>query len=109
MFFFFLMIRRPPRSTLFPYTTLFRSSTCCLVGEESREHRPGRITDALGEAMVMHHAVHGDVFHRDDACTVDNLACLLVGKVMPTIGNALMDVGHHLAPLASGWGALLFF
>src|SRR5437867_6903605 len=26
MCFFFLMIRRPPRSTLFPYTTLFRSS-----------------------------------------------------------------------------------
>src|SRR3989442_6658743 len=26
--FFFLMIRRPPRSTLFPYTTLFRSSHC---------------------------------------------------------------------------------
>src|SRR6202043_3710963 len=26
-FFFFLMIRRPPRSTLFPYTTLFRSET----------------------------------------------------------------------------------
>src|SRR3989337_1581525 len=25
-FFFFLMIRRPPRSTLFPYTTLFRST-----------------------------------------------------------------------------------
>src|SRR2546421_1489896 len=29
-FFFFLMIRRPPRSTLFPYTTLFRS---VLLGE----------------------------------------------------------------------------
>src|SRR2546427_7661292 len=27
VFFFFLMIRRPPRSTLFPYTTLFRSTT----------------------------------------------------------------------------------
>src|SRR6266481_8474541 len=26
--FFFLMIRRPPRSTLFPYTTLFRSGQC---------------------------------------------------------------------------------
>src|SRR5258706_3670029 len=25
---FFLMIRRPPRSTLFPYTTLFRSTAC---------------------------------------------------------------------------------
>src|SRR5471032_2386128 len=31
MFFFFLMIRRPPRSTLFPYTTLFRSE----------QHSPG--------------------------------------------------------------------
>src|SRR3712207_8548667 len=31
--FFFLMIRRPPRSTLFPYTTLFRS-----VPEEGRAH-----------------------------------------------------------------------
>src|SRR5215475_14833547 len=28
LFFFFLMIRRPPRSTLFPYTTLFRSRCC---------------------------------------------------------------------------------
>src|SRR5260221_10476258 len=27
IFFFFLMIRRPPRSTLFPYTTLFRSKS----------------------------------------------------------------------------------
>src|SRR3712207_7121318 len=31
-FFFFLMIRRPPRSTLFPYTTLFRSAA-------ARHHR----------------------------------------------------------------------
>src|SRR2546429_6484643 len=30
-FFFFLMIRRPPRSTLFPYTTLFRSRYECVV------------------------------------------------------------------------------
>src|SRR3712207_7147314 len=30
--FFFLMIRRPPRSTLFPYTTLFRSTYDLLLG-----------------------------------------------------------------------------
>src|SRR3712207_8944082 len=30
MIFFFLMIRRPPRSTLFPYTTLFRSDGLCM-------------------------------------------------------------------------------
>src|SRR6266480_6086064 len=38
IFFFFLMIRRPPRSTLFPYTTLFRSS----AGQhEHRGHAEG--------------------------------------------------------------------
>src|SRR5256885_13326448 len=36
-FFFFLMIRRPPRSTLFPYTTLFRS----LHEDEHVEDRSG--------------------------------------------------------------------
>src|SRR5262245_66687667 len=30
LLFFFLMIRRPPRSTLFPYTTLFRSKLCLI-------------------------------------------------------------------------------
>src|SRR2546422_6016201 len=33
-FFFFLMIRRPPRSTLFPYTTLFRSHDAWVNGAE---------------------------------------------------------------------------
>src|SRR5258705_4813666 len=32
LLFFFLMIRRPPRSTLFPYTTLFRSSARAAPG-----------------------------------------------------------------------------
>src|SRR5947208_13497382 len=35
-FFFFLMIRRPPRSTLFPYTTLFRSHALFFVGARVR-------------------------------------------------------------------------
>src|SRR5215475_1886391 len=34
--FFFLMIRRPPRSTLFPYTTLFRSAARCTGGPANR-------------------------------------------------------------------------
>src|SRR3712207_8406467 len=32
-YFFFLMIRRPPRSTLFPYTTLFRSAVRPVAGQ----------------------------------------------------------------------------
>src|SRR3712207_8963412 len=43
MCFFFLMIRRPPRSTLFPYTTLFRSARRALRAEAApaaaRHHR----------------------------------------------------------------------
>src|SRR5258708_32032974 len=44
-FFFFLMIRRPPRSTLFPYTTLFRSighAYAPLVPGHSRQPVPQR-------------------------------------------------------------------
>src|SRR3712207_7148321 len=37
--FFFLMIRRPPRSTLFPYTTLFRSRRPDCAYHGSRHHR----------------------------------------------------------------------
>src|SRR6266536_4594697 len=40
--FFFLMIRRPPRSTLFPYTTLFRS-----------RHRPARAPAAPRSPLAM--------------------------------------------------------
>src|SRR3712207_8076904 len=45
-YFFFLMIRRPPRSTLFPYTTLFRSA-----GEtESRREAGARKTEGRRQA-----------------------------------------------------------
>src|SRR3712207_7185571 len=37
MFLFFLMIRRPPRSTLFPYTTLFRSAPAPGRGGAARQ------------------------------------------------------------------------
>src|SRR5258707_15616093 len=43
-FFFFLMIRRPPRSTLFPYTTLFRSVVHAC--------RPAGQQDATGDVVA---------------------------------------------------------
>src|SRR3712207_9519447 len=49
--FFFLMIRRPPRSTLFPYTTLFRSRP------PRRRHPPRRRPPRLG-------GVHAPGHHR---------------------------------------------
>src|SRR3712207_7562718 len=62
-FFFFLMIRRPPRSTLFPYTTLFRSplpTAPSLGGGRLRSwlHHYGRVVPAIeaapGNAAVRH-------------------------------------------------------
>src|SRR5256885_15133335 len=40
--FFFLMIRRPPRSTLFPYTTLFRSGVYCVANASVSLDAKGR-------------------------------------------------------------------
>src|SRR3712207_8349718 len=48
MFFFFLMIRRPPRSTLFPYTTLFRSE----LRHDRRERLPGLLRCGRREVGV---------------------------------------------------------
>src|SRR5437660_6571033 len=51
--FLFLMIRRPPRSTLFPYTTLFRSVECMRQGaddyilKDSLVRLPTAVTNAL--------------------------------------------------------------
>src|SRR3712207_8146175 len=42
--FFFLMIRRPPRSTLFPYTTLFRSSSASAAQPNTLENNFYRVS-----------------------------------------------------------------
>src|SRR5258708_26956647 len=68
-FFFFLMIRRPPRSTLFPYTTLFRSRgyefRSSLLGEEQpgavhrdyAGHARDRVPQPVGPGDVEVHVV----------------------------------------------------
>src|SRR2546429_7177220 len=59
MMFFFLMIRRPPRSTLFPYTTLFRS----LLWRLEQHVTPGAADRARGE-RGHGHVGGGDATHR---------------------------------------------
>src|SRR3712207_7787196 len=55
--FFFLMIRRPPRSTLFPYTTLFRSAVQLTDAFVTDRRRPDKALDALDEACAHTQAV----------------------------------------------------
>src|SRR3712207_7494759 len=69
MFIFFLMIRRPPRSTLFPYTTLFRSA----VPQPTDPRRqpleghllPG-VVDPPGEVVVVGEEVEHGLVGRPD-------------------------------------------
>src|SRR5204863_9053874 len=61
LFFFFLMLRRPPRSPLFPYTTLFRSQHARRhVGRQRRDRRrpsAGPRTDVLpGSQWLSYHS-----------------------------------------------------
>src|SRR5258706_2523508 len=69
-FFFFLMIRRPPRSTLFPYTTLFRSQS------SKRAETP------VLKVVVLHHPVSGNEKrseeHTSELQSLTNLVCRLL-------------------------------
>src|SRR3712207_9567925 len=72
------MIRRPPRSTLFPYTTLFRSAGSITLGgtrpsaADPGGHPSGLAVDymvmsdaALGDAIVAYHIAHWDELRVD--------------------------------------------
>src|SRR3712207_8336154 len=58
------MIRRPPRSTLFPYTTLFRSRNQSTPAA-MQQHEPQRCTQAAidGEAARVAKAIEGTRYH----------------------------------------------
>src|SRR3712207_7709128 len=69
-FFFFLMIRRPPRSTLFPYTTLFRSQVQLLAqGGEVGQVGAGVVGVAVGHPIPGGQAAVGGHRQRDRKST----------------------------------------
>src|SRR5467141_4268422 len=65
LFFFFLMIRRPPRSTLFPYTTLFRSF-------------PGHLRQRPEQAVELECARERSEEHTSELQSHLNLVCRLL-------------------------------
>src|SRR5471032_3428162 len=70
-FFFFLMIRRPPRSTLFPYTTLFRSGRSRHPGDGALSGAGAdRIPGALGHGAAGRSEEHTSELqsHHDLVC-----------------------------------------
>src|SRR6266850_6735441 len=88
-FFFFLMIRRPPRSTLFPYTTLFRSrpwplSGPCCAHWTSRGSRSGSAGSRIGRRWRRSRSEE----HTSELQSPCNLVCrLLLEKKKKKIYN----------------------
>src|SRR2546425_13264914 len=81
--FFFLMIRRPPRSTLFPYTTLFRSLY--------RNNGDGTFTDVTDRAGLRGRGWTGDaaVFDYDEDGFLDLFVPSMFGR-----GQLYRNSGH---------------
>src|SRR5258708_18358427 len=73
--FFFLMIRRPPRSTLFPYTTLFRSCCCRARSPPTRAPRP---TPPAAAPVPVRTSTARSEEHTSELQSPDHLVCRLL-------------------------------
>src|SRR3712207_9366012 len=94
------MIRRPPRSTLFPYTTLFRSDPVVLGAEEADHPEVEGAADVLLEGA--HRA--GDVHHRQDDGVGVAADGALPGLEAEVIGLQVAEAGRseeHTSELQS--------
>src|SRR5260370_3890070 len=106
------MIRRPPRSTLFPYTTLFRSAHLLVhfvehqaehIGAEApkhAQHRSNRFPRGLAGAAHHHHAVQTSrksvrsEEHTSELQSHLNLVCRLLLEKKKKTNNTLSLTGH---------------
>src|SRR5688572_31847956 len=87
MFVFFLIIRRPPRSTLFPYTTLFRSQAE-MRGEEDVRAAPDVESRVVARQLIEHVALAAQLRanraeprseeHTSELQSQSNLVCRLL-------------------------------
>src|SRR5258706_3403041 len=84
LFFFFLMIRRPPRSTLFPYTTLFRSA-----GEDARGNRHRRRSRPSARTNWARSEEH-----TSELQSLTNLVCRLLLEKMVAATSLSLFIGN---------------
>src|SRR5258708_38533710 len=71
--FFFLMIRRPPRSTLFPYTTLFRSPIKALLLDQSFSAGVGNWVAGKDSIQVAQFSVYVTMFQTKFYITLESI------------------------------------
>src|SRR2546430_10023001 len=94
-FFFFLMIRRPPRSTLFPYTTLFRSHR--LIASVPKQEAPSGVQLNNDPPKIFRSEEH-----TSELQSQSNLVCrlLLEKKKYPNTVRHLADKAAYTQCLA---------
>src|SRR3712207_9166062 len=88
--FFFLMIRRPPRSTLFPYTTLFRSF-CIVVGTMLHGIATGNCLPAQVPLVCV------DINQATVTKLMDRGSFQSMG-IITDVGLFIRELAEHLAP-----------
>src|SRR3712207_8486064 len=100
--FFFLMIRRPPRSTLFPYTTLFRSEVALPVDQrlghrEVLRQADERVVDRrVAVRVVLAHHVADDARALDRKSTRLNSSHANISYAVFCLKKKNNTVGHRI-------------
>src|SRR2546430_11312340 len=91
--FFFLMIRRPPRSTLFPYTTLFRSHLLAAPTERMRVGRQARqlVEEQYAWRQILPRIERSEE-HTSELQSQSNLVCRLLLEKKNTVSRAQEQV-----------------
>src|SRR2546430_5463027 len=105
MLFFFLMIRRPPRSTLFPYTTLFRSQLqripeAARLAQLGGQRREGIAARLAGGDIRCGQLVGGDrkSTRLNSSHSQISYAVFCLKKKTITIGRDHLDTGSVASP-----------
>src|SRR2546427_9479960 len=104
--FFFLMIRRPPRSTLFPYTTLFRSPFPGHARFPRRWTRSAAVRRTACGPMTQH--VPRSEEHTSELQSQSNLVCRLLlekKKIDPTLECSLNHMNTVIEASLPQWTA----
>src|SRR5437899_4700746 len=101
LIFFFLMIRRPPRSTLFPYTTLFRSGPLSCKRPIDCRNRPclAAIVFAQGRRLRQYQRSEE---HTSELQSLRHLVCRLLLEKKKNILNQMCALGPASATLGRG-------
>src|SRR2546430_10438965 len=106
--FFFLMIRRPPRSTLFPYTTLFRSTIGSEPGRRWRLHERRRAAGQRRSAAARARKSRSEE-HTSELQSQSNLVCrlLLEKKKHDVVDTSVGQLSADLSNSPTYWRTFL--